>query len=170
MFTGVCLSMGGGGGWYPSMHYRWYPSMPCTRSPGGWYPSMPCRFPCPHPRGKSTGIGGSPGPHPRGKLRGIWSGPHPRRGVVPAPGGLLLGGVCSQGGGDLPLRDGYCCGQYASYWNAFLFRLYLHCQTRTCKCRQQLLELIEHLGINISYFTNTLGDITEFFDTKVRFV
>ena len=29
---------------------------------------------------------------------------------VPAPGGP---------GGDTP-RDGYCCGRYASYWNAFL--------------------------------------------------
>ena len=37
-------------------------------------------------------------------------------GGVPAPGGLvLLGGP----GGDPP--DGYCCGRYASYWNAFLF-------------------------------------------------
>ena len=44
-------------------------------------------------------------------------------------GGLLLGGVCSQGVGipacteadPLPRRDGYCCGWYASYWNAFLF-------------------------------------------------
>ena len=66
--------------------------------PGG-YPSMPCRFPGPLPRGKLRGIwpGGSPGPHPRGKLRGIWSG-----------------------GVETP-RDGYCCRQYASYWNAFLF-------------------------------------------------
>ena len=31
-------------------------------------------------------------------------------------GGLLPGGVS---GGDPP--DGYCCGRYASYWNAFLF-------------------------------------------------
>ena len=55
-----------------------------------------------------------------------------------APGGLLLGGcfllgcvsalggVCSWGwaGGDPPEQthpmDGYCCGRYASYWNAFL--------------------------------------------------
>ena len=37
------------------------------------------------------------------------------------PGGLLLvpGGVP---GGDPP--DGYCCGQYASYWNAFLLILW----------------------------------------------
>ena len=67
--------------------------------------------------------------------RGVWS-----RGV-PAPGGLVwgvwsgggacsggsgLGGACSGGsgpggvpGGDPP--DSYCCGRYASYWNAFLF-------------------------------------------------
>ena len=39
---------------------------------------------------------------------------------------------CSQGGclvpGGVwrpPLRDGYCCGWYASYWNAFLFYIVL---------------------------------------------
>ena len=37
-------------------------------------------------------------------------------GGVPAPGGLVWGVP----GGDLP-PDGYCCGRYASYWNAFLF-------------------------------------------------
>ena len=43
---------------------------------------------------------------------------------VPAPGGVLLGGVpvlgcwSASGGGA---QDGYCCGRYASYWNAFLF-------------------------------------------------
>ena len=83
------------------MHCRWYPSMPCSRSPelgGGWYPSMPCRF---------------LGPQPRGKLRGIWP-----RGVC-----LLQGRVPAPGGGVWrpPPRDGYCCGRYASYWNAFLF-------------------------------------------------
>ena len=34
---------------------------------------------------------------------------------VPGPGGLLWGVP----GGDPP-QDGYCCGRYASYWNAFL--------------------------------------------------
>ena len=24
-----------------------------------------------------------------------------------------------------PQEDGYCCGRYASYWNAFLFNLFL---------------------------------------------
>ena len=61
-------------------------------------------------------------------------------------GGCLVWGVCSQGGGAWsggvcslgvpghgglgipacteaapPRKDGYCCGWYASYWNAFLF-------------------------------------------------
>ena len=52
---------------------------------------------------------------------------------VPGPGGLVPG-VWSRGGGCLvpgevwsggawwrPPLDGYCCGRYASYWNAFLF-------------------------------------------------
>ena len=45
-----------------------------------------------------------------------------------APGGAWSGGAWSQGGqawsggvpGGDPLQDGYCCGLYASYWNAFL--------------------------------------------------
>ena len=34
VFTGVCDSVNRGG-CYPSMHCRWYPGMPCSRSPGG---------------------------------------------------------------------------------------------------------------------------------------
>ena len=37
--------------------------------------------------------------------------------------------VCPQGGGKVytplgrhPPQDGYCCRQYASYWNAFLLK------------------------------------------------
>ena len=66
IFTPVCHSVHGGGG-YPSIHCRWYPSMPCSK--GVCYPSMPCS---------------------RG---GAWSG----EGLLPG-GGLLLGGVYSQGG------------------------------------------------------------------------
>ena len=33
---------------------------------------------------------------------------------MPAPGGP----------GEDPPPDGYCCGRYASYWNAFLFKLF----------------------------------------------
>ena len=51
-------------------------------------------------------------------------------GGVPAPGGSAPGGACSRwglppsrGDGYPPCfkADGYCCGRYASYWNAFLF-------------------------------------------------
>ena len=42
-------------------------------------------------------------------------------GRVPAPWGeLLQGGACSREV-ETPPVDGYCCGRYASYWNAFLF-------------------------------------------------
>ena len=38
--------------------------------------------------------------------------------------GLVWGGGCAWSGGVLvetpPHQDGYCCGRYASYWNAFL--------------------------------------------------
>ena len=50
VFTGVCLSRGGipacltagffwGGGWYPSMPCRWYPSMTSSRSWEGGIPA-----------------------------------------------------------------------------------------------------------------------------------
>ena len=99
---------------YPSMHFRWYPSMPCSRSPGRK------GSPGPHPRKKWRGSG--PGPQPRGKLRGIWSrGPALWGGTwswgVPGPGGCLLWG-CLVG----TPQDNYCCEWYASYWNAFLLK------------------------------------------------
>ena len=37
-------------------------------------------------------------------------------GGVPGRGGLVPGGCLVE-----TSPDGYCCGQYASYWNAFLF-------------------------------------------------
>ena len=69
-----------------------------------------------------------------GLLRGV---PGPRGYLVPegvpAPvgshprGGQLLGegeGVPGPGGAWWrPPRDGYCCGRYASYWNAFLLSI-----------------------------------------------
>ena len=74
-------------------------------------PSRHTPSPGPHPRGKLRGSG--PGPHPRGKLRGIRSRPTPKGEIeedqdqTPPP----------------PPPDDYCCGRYASYWNAFLFKL-----------------------------------------------
>ena len=47
----------------------------------------------------------------------MWGVPAP--GAVPALRGLVWGVPAPEGAGeDHP--DGYCCGQYASYWNAFL--------------------------------------------------
>ena len=88
---------------YPSMQCRWYPSIPCSRSPGGWYPSMPCRFPGPHQGGKLRGIWlrGVSRPTTKGDVEedlvsGVSPGPH--------PGGYLLqkGGLCSRGGVETP--------------------------------------------------------------------
>ena len=99
---------------------------------GGCYPSMPCRFPGPHPWEKLRGMwpGGSPGPQPRVKLRGDlargglqahtqgWSWGGSGRGGT-CFGGGLLGGVPAPGRGVETPRADYCCGRYASYWNAF---------------------------------------------------
>ena len=44
-------------------------------------------------------------------------------GVPPPRGELPPGGASSRRGG--PGGDGYCCGRYASYWNAFLLNCLL---------------------------------------------
>ena len=65
---------------------------------------------------------GSPGPHPGG----MSPGPYPGESPGPNPGGggglqahTQSGGIpaCTEA---QPPADGYCCGWYASYWNAFL--------------------------------------------------
>ena len=130
IFTGVC----------DSVHRGVVSQHALQQVLGGWYPTMPCRFPGPHPRGQFRGIwpgGGFPGPHPRGKLRRILpggsSGPHPGgclvKGVcskgVPGPGGVCSWGVSGPRGVCLETPpDRYCCGRYASYWNAFLLTHY----------------------------------------------
>ena len=129
-----CVSVHGGV-CYPSMHCRWYPSMPCSRSlMGGVVSQHALQVSRPTPKEEVEGdlAGGSPGPHPRGKLRGIWSRPTAKGDLVQAHtqgeswgGSGWGGGVCSRvcacsRGVETP-RDGYCCGRYASYWNAFLF-------------------------------------------------
>ena len=83
------------------------------------------------------GLGGAPGPGRVGMVlggawfRGVWSQglPGPGGGVGAwswggclVPGGLVLEGGFSRGYMvETHPPDGYCCGQYASYWNAFLF-------------------------------------------------
>ena len=61
-----------------------------------------------HTQGGNWG-GSDPGPHPRGKLRGIRSRPTPKGEIE---------------GYEIQPPHDYCCGQYVSYWNAFLFKIY----------------------------------------------
>ena len=72
--------------------------------------------------------GGVSRPYPGGRLRGLAGGvsrPIPREEV----GGSGQGGSPGPGPGVYPSMhrgrpqppEGYCCGRYASYWNAFLF-------------------------------------------------
>ena len=80
----------------------------------------------PHPRGRFGGLaGGCLGPHPGGGWGvrlGVCPGPHPE--------GVLAwdqwGGECipeCTEADTQPPAYGYCCGWYASYWNAFLLLL-----------------------------------------------
>ena len=95
------------GGWYPSMPCRWYPSMPC-RSPGVCIPACLASFQA-NTQGGLEGSGQGGGVS-RPTPRGVSPGPHPW-GCIPA---------CTEA--DTP-TDGYCCGQYVSYWNAFFFKI-----------------------------------------------
>ena len=77
-----------------------------------------------------------PGPHPGGKLRGIRSRPTPKGEIegdqiqAHTQGGNSGGsGPGKHPSGNFrgirttalpPPHDDYCCGRYASYWNAFL--------------------------------------------------
>ena len=93
MFLHVSVILFTAGVCYPSMHCRWYPSMPCRRgvpTPGGcllwrWRVGGAC----------SQGGACSGGSAPGGAARGVWR--RPRK------------------------ADSYHCGRYASYRNAFLF-------------------------------------------------
>ena len=118
MFLQVCVCPQGGG--HPSTPCRRYPSMPCSRSLG---------VVSQHALQQVSG-GGIPACLAAGLQGGAcsrggacsWGVPVPRG--VPPPRGPAPKGVC--GGDPLPRpADGYCCGQYASYWNAFLLAYYL---------------------------------------------
>ena len=104
------------------MHCRWYPSIPCSR--GVCYPSMHCRW---YPSMPCSG--------------GCYPSMPCRRGS--APRGLR---VCARGvpGRDPP--DGYCCGRYASCWNAFLF-----CMISVYSIDAGLL------GLALAYALNMMG-------------
>ena len=100
--------------------------MPCSRSPGGVLSQHALQVVSQHALQQvSRGVPGPEGvPGPGGS----------------APRGCLVGGClvwrgCSWGGAGIPActeadlpppgRDGYCCGRYASHWNAF----FLHMQS-----------------------------------------
>ena len=83
----------------------------------------------PHPRGKLRGLAwGVSRPTPRGEVEGSGLGEVLRptsRGVSRStPRGVSRptpGGYPSMHWGRHTPADGYCCGWYTSYWNAFLF-------------------------------------------------
>ena len=99
----------------------------------------------PTPRGEVEGSGwGSLQAHTRGQISGPTPGgsPGPQWGVslVHTRGGLQAhmggalqahtqGGVCISQHAlrQTPPADGYCCGRYASYWNAFLLTYWATC-------------------------------------------
>ena len=101
----TCLSVHRGGGWYPSMHCRFLST--------GVVSQHALQVSRPTPRGEVEGSGlkggGSPGPHPGGLQAHTW------------------GWVSQHALRQTPLQaDGYCCGQYASCWNAFLLFEIVH--------------------------------------------
>ena len=95
LHVSVILFGGGGGIQHPSMHCRWYPSMPC-RFPGLQGDGIPaCLAGFQVSRGKLRGLArGVFRPTPKGEVEGSGlggsSGPHPGRGMV-SPGPDLEG-------------------------------------------------------------------------------
>ena len=69
---------------------------------------------------------------------------------VPGPGGCLVPGGC----GDPP-RDGYCCGRYASYWNAFLF---LKCAPKQTADQKTFDPIFVHSNVYKIIATMTTGN------------
>ena len=92
-----CLGPDPGGSWgfWPGGLSRPTPGQVSKSTPGGSRPT--------------PGGGGVSRPIPRGYGPGIMDYYNPR-GIIPA---------CTEAESP-PSADGYCCGQYASYWNAFL--------------------------------------------------
>ena len=131
----VCLAAGLGG--VVSQHAlqvsRPTPRVEVEGSGWGWSPG-------PH-------LGGSPGPHPGGS-----PGPHLGGGVSrPTPGGIP---ACTEA--DTP--DGYCCGCYVSYWNAFLSSLLNKYYIRYLKCC--IFQLISPYGHEVMSLCQALGSHT----------
>ena len=104
----------------------WFCSQEGVPAPGGWL--LPGGYLL-LGGGRSQGV---PGPGEGCQVWGSAPGdgvPGPGGGGLPGPGGLLWGdGVPGPMGClvETP-RDGYCCGQYTSYWNAFSFAYKITC-------------------------------------------
>ena len=122
------------GVWYPSMHHRWYPSMPCSRSPGVvvLQHALQVSRPTPGVKLRGSGLGVLQARTQQGSW-GVWPRGSPAPGVFrPIPGGSpgphpgWGWGYPSMHWGRHPPHS-YCCGWYTSYWNAFLF-LYCLCR------------------------------------------
>ena len=64
--------------------------------------------------------GGVPGPGVGGGCLVLGKVSAPGGGVLAWSGGAWSRGVSAPGGLVQTPPDGYCCGRYASYWNAFL--------------------------------------------------
>ena len=100
LHVSVSLFTGGDGWWYASMHCRWYPSMPCSRSPRGVVSQHALQVSRPTPRREVEGSGLGKGvsrPTPR---EGSWE-------VWPGGGGVsrpTLRGYPSMRWGRHPLR------------------------------------------------------------------
>ena len=122
----VCLAAGLGGGGV-SQH-AWQVSRPTPKREVEGDLARGVSRPTPKEEVEGDQAGGASRPTPKGEVQAIWPGglqALTQGGYllwgcllwgVPAPGGLpALGGV------ETPPRDGYCCGRYVSYWNAFLF-------------------------------------------------
>ena len=123
-FTGVCDSVHGGGGGFPVCITDFQ-----AHTQGGGWGVWPGGLQA-HTQWGGWGVwpGGSPGPHPGGRLRGLARGSLQAhtRGCLQAHtwGGLQAhtqGGVSQHALRQIPPVDSYCCRQYASYWNAFLY-------------------------------------------------
>ena len=76
--------------------------------------------------------GGAPGP--RGGVCS-WGMPGPRRVGIPA---------CTEADPP-PGRDGHCSGRYASYWNAFLFAVYIVLLQWKALNNQDYSDLLSHM-------------------------
>ena len=109
----TCLSVHGGGCTWAGIPPRQVPLWDQVHPPG---PGTPPWDQVHHPQGRYTPRAGTPWDqvHPPGP------GTPPGTRYTPRTRYPPPGQVHPPGPGTPP-ADGYCCGRYASYWNAFLF-------------------------------------------------